>query len=75
MARAFAATEFSRKVGAKIPQTGGNFKKDVKNRGNELNKSCRINKSVKKTNSNEPENERKNVLKTREKGQTNREVP
>jgi hypothetical protein len=44
-------------------------KKDVKIYGTNSVKSFRINKSAKKTNSNERENSRKNVLKMRKKGQ------
>ena len=46
-----------------------NFKKDVKNRGNELNNSFRINKSVKKRTQDELETNWENVLKMRKKGQ------
>ena len=73
-ARAIPATEFSRGATANVPGTGSSFKKDVKNIRNQPNKSFSINKSSGKTNPNEVETKRKNVLKIRKKAKTNRKT-
>ena len=54
---------------SECPADRQELQKDVKNRGNELNKSFRINKSPKKRTQNELETNWKNVLKMRKKGQ------
>jgi len=48
--RQFPSQSIPRKPTAVIPETGGNFKKDVKFIRNELNKPFRINKRFKKRN-------------------------
>jgi hypothetical protein len=58
----------------KRPETNRNLAKDVKNIRNEPNKSFSINKSAEKTNPNEVETKRKNVLKIRKKAKTNRKT-
>ena len=62
---------YSTNLGYRNLETSRNFKKDVKNRWNELNKSFSINKSVKKTNSKVLEMKWKNALKLLQKGKTN----
>ena len=70
-AKAIPATEFSRAAASSVLKTCWSLRKDVRNIRNEPKKSFRINKSVKKTNPNEVETKRKNVLKIRKKAKTN----